>query len=134
MDMDMENIFSEFNFETLENATRNADNHESYQMLAHGDNFRLGLSMTISEEDELISIMEFLFCVLKYHSEVERKSLEKALNVSDIMMKRGYSLFHQDDGWIICEKRLEKNEIQNEIEFMRDLVIKFHKIWNGKGN
>jgi hypothetical protein len=78
--------------------------------------------------------MEFLFCVLKYHSEVERKSLEMALNVSDIMMKRGYSLFHQDDGWIICEKRLEKNEIQNEIEFMRDLVIKFHKIWNGKGN
>jgi hypothetical protein len=128
MDMDMEDIFSEFNFEILENATRNADNHESYQMLAHGDNFRLGLSMTISEEDELISMMEFIFCVLKYHSEVEKKSLEEALNVSDIMIKRGYSLFHQDDGWIICEKRLGPNEIMDEIDFMKDLINEFQMI------
>ena len=126
-----ERAATNYNLKILEEEARRADNHEAYRIISQGDNFRLGISITISEEDKMVSTIEFIFSILKYHSEVEKKSLEKALKFSDTMINRGYSLFHQDDGWIICEKRLDKHEIRDEIEFMKNLVIKFKNIGDG---
>ncbi len=127
-------LISKVNIKSLEIEATKADNNEAYQMLAQGNNFRLGLLLSLSDKDEQNFIIEFMFCVLKFHSEVEKKTLERALNVSDILIKSGYTLFHQNDGWIICEKKLEPYEIRDEIEFMMNLVKEFQKIWNDNEN
>jgi hypothetical protein len=123
-----ESSISEFDIKSLENQAMRAVNNESYQVLASDDNYRLGLSMIITNDGELLSAIELLFCILKSHSKVEKYSLEWAVNVANILTKRNYTLYHQDDGWIICEKRLDPREILTEIEFLKDLIKMYHRI------
>jgi hypothetical protein len=47
------------------------------------------------------------------------------LKISKVLYNRGYSVEHQDDGWVICEKVVESEELNHETKFLKALVTNF---------
>ncbi len=110
---------------SLESKARLAISKEAYQQLDHTNDYRVGISVILSDDGEISNLIELVYCVFKKNAKVNISKLNVVLEISKVLMEKGYLIFHQDDGWIICEKAVKSEEIDNEYEFLKNLMQNF---------
>jgi hypothetical protein len=98
---------------TIEAAERSA-NGESYEVLIRGENYRVGIAVTIREDRTSSFSIELLLRIFESFSVVDPSSLEKATGIIRVLVEREYLVAHEDDGWFCCRKFMKTEELVTE--------------------
>ncbi|MFW9956397.1 MAG: hypothetical protein ACFFD3_17775 [Candidatus Thorarchaeota archaeon] len=80
--------------------------------------YKLGIVVEKNINEQLCYTLELLLSALHNISEVDVELLEKASQIAHKLAMRDYSLRHQGDGWILCEKTLAYSQILSECSFL----------------
>ncbi len=110
---------------SLESEAQTAISKEAYQQLDNTNDYRIGVSVILSVDGEFSHLIELVYCVLKSKAKVDISLLNRAMEISKVLQNKGYSVYHQDDGWIICEKVIEPEMIEDEYEFFKKFCKRF---------
>ena len=108
--------------ETAERST----NGESYQSIMRGVNFRVGVIVTMRPNPSPSVLIELLLRIFESFSPVDPPSLEKALGVLRQLIKRGYQVAHEDDGWFCCRKSMISMELTTECRLLHELLDEYY--------
>ena len=106
------------NPETLNKEIELSEFNEILVLIRRTRNYKLGIVVKKNINDHLYYTLELLLSVLHDISEVDVEHLEKASQVTHKLALRDYSLHHQGDGWILCEKTLAYSQILSECSFL----------------
>lgn len=88
--------------------------NEKYILLRKTHDYKLGIVVKKGIKENLIYTLELLLCALRGTSEVDVYLLERTTRISHRLVEWRYSLNHQGDGWILCEKSLKHSQIIDE--------------------
>jgi len=108
--------------EALDGKARRSESKEAYLQVASGPDHRIGVTATVLPDGPVIYSIEFLKCVLGPSCVIDVPLLEEAIWISKELKRRGYEPFHQDDGWICCEKALAREDIPGECEILANIA------------
>jgi hypothetical protein len=111
-------LFRILNPEKLDKEIELAEFNEILVLVRRTRNYKLGIVVKKNSNDHLCYTLELLLSVLHDISEVDVEHLEKASKMTHKLVLRDYSLHHQGDGWILCEKTLAHSQILSECSFL----------------
>ncbi len=114
---------SEWREEDLEAQARASECGEVYHELTRGEDYRVGVVATAYPSSCVVLSLEVSLRLCRPDGEVHPAFLERAAKLSRVLQRRGYSVNHLDDGWIVCEKPLFKEEIAAEREYVLASVL-----------
>lgn len=100
----------------MESAARTSEGRECYREVSSGEDHRVGIVAAAFPSSCVLFSLEVSLRLCRTEGEVRPGSLEQTASLSRWLERRGYSLNHLDDGWIVCEKALLKEEIASELE------------------
>lgn len=83
---------------------------------------RIGVSARLATGGVVRYTLEALISVLHRGGSLEFASSERALWLARAMEERGYTLTHNDDGWIVCELQVERDQVEPECNYIQDLL------------
>lgn len=106
--------------EKLEKEIGGSEFNERLVIVRRSQDYKLGIVVKKDIHTHLSYTLEFLLAVLHNTSEVDVELLVKASQTARKLAMRNYSLHHQGDGWILCEKTLEYSQILSECSFLID--------------
>ncbi len=110
------------NLHEMESAARGSETKECYREISRGDDHRLGVVASAFPSGCVLFSMEISLRLCRTAGEVQPVRLERTANLSRLLQRRGYSVSHLDDGWIVCEKDLLKEELPREQEYLRRAI------------
>src|SRR5512136_226151 len=102
----------------MESAARTSEGRECYREISFGEDHRVGIVAAAFPSSCVLFSLEVCLRLCHTEGEVRPGSLEETASLSRWLERRGYSLNHLDDGWIVCEKALRKEEIASELEYL----------------
>lgn len=102
----------------METAARESEGRECYREISAGEDHREGIVATAFPSSCVLFSLEVSLRLCRTEGEVRPVLLEQAAILSRRLERRGYSMNHLDDGWIVCEKPLLKEEIASEVDFL----------------
>ncbi len=100
----------------MESAARTSEGRESYREISSGEDHRVGIVAAAFPSSCVLFSLEVSLRLFRAEGEVRPGFLEQTASLSRWLERRGYSLNHLDDGWIVCEKALLKEEIASELK------------------
>lgn len=80
--------------------------------------YKLGIVVKKDNNGHLSYTLELLLSAMHNTFDVDVVLLEKASLIARKLVLRDYSLHHQGDGWILCEKTLKYSQILSECSFL----------------
>ena len=95
-----------------------SESSEKLVLVRRTRNYKLGIVVEKDRNGHLSYTLELLMSALHNTSEVDVVLLEKTSLTTRKLVSREYSLHHQGDGWILCEKPLEYSQIFSECSFL----------------
>jgi hypothetical protein len=104
--------------ETLENELGDSEYNEKLVLVRRAKDYKLGIVVKKDINRHLSFTLELLLSALHNTSEVDVELLEKSSQIAHKLANRNYSLNHQGDGWILCEKSLVYSDILSECSFL----------------
>jgi hypothetical protein len=104
--------------EKLENEIGDSKYDERLVLVRKTHDYKLGIVVRKDINRNLSYTLELLLSALHNTSEVDVELLEKTSQMARKLKKRNYSLHHQGDGWILCEKPLVYTQILSECSFI----------------
>ena len=104
--------------EKLEKEICISESGERLVLIRRTRNYKLGIVVKKDSNGHLSYTLELLMSALHNTSEVDVVLLEKASLTTRKLVLRDYSLHHQGDGWILCEKPLKYSQILSECSFL----------------
>jgi hypothetical protein len=111
-------IAQRLNPEKLEKEIRLSDFNERLVLVRRTQDYKLAIVVKKDNDRHLSYTLELLLGVLHNTSEVDIELLEKASQIARKLTTRDYSLLHQGDGWILCEKTLAYSQILHECSIL----------------
>ena len=102
----------------LEKEIEDAKFSERLVIVRRTHDYKLGIVVKKDINGHLIYTLELLLSALHNTSEVNVELLEMTSQMARKLAKTDYSLYHQGDGWILCEKSLEYSQILSECIFL----------------
>lgn len=102
------------NPEKLEKEIENSRFNEKLVIVRRTQDYKLGVVVKKDTNKRLSYTLELLLSALHNTSEVDVELLKKTSQMARKLVMRNYSLHHQGDGWILCEKTLEYSQILPE--------------------
>lgn len=100
----------------MESAARTSEGRECYREISSGEDHRVGIVAAALPSSCVLFSLEVSLRLCRTEGGLRPGSLEQTASLSLWLERRGYSLNHLDDGWIVCEKALLKEEIGSELE------------------
>ena len=67
--------------------------------------------------------IEFLVRALAGRTELRVRDMERAARLSKVLKGLGYSIRHEDDGWISCERVLGRDEVTDECRVLMGIAM-----------
>jgi hypothetical protein len=107
---------------SLEEEARRSRPRESYRNFKRGEDHRIGVIVDLSQGGIPRFVIELTICVLGNRTHLDMTLLRRAGTISKVLVERGYALSHQDDGWILCERTLERDDVEDELLFLDRLI------------
>ncbi|MFW9976136.1 MAG: hypothetical protein ACFFDQ_12770 [Candidatus Thorarchaeota archaeon] len=104
--------------EKLEKEMEDSQFDERLVLVGRFQDYKLGIVVRKDINGHLSYTLELLLSALHNFSEVDVNLLKKTSRIARTLAKRNYSLHHQGDGWILCEKSLEYSQILSECTFL----------------
>lgn len=111
-------LFRLLNPENLDKEIELSEFNEILVLVRRTRNYKLGIIVKKNINEQLCYTLELLLSALHNISEVDVELLEKASQIARKLAMRDYSLRHQGDGWILCEKTLAYSQILSECSFL----------------
>lgn len=104
--------------EKLEKEIQDPKFDERLVLVRRTRNYKMGIVVKKDINKQLNYTLELLLSALHNTSKVDVELLEKTSQMTRKLAMRNYSLHHQGDGWILCEKSLEYSQILSECTFL----------------
>lgn len=104
--------------EKLEKEMEDSQFDERLVLVRRSQDYKLGIVVRRDINGHLSYTLELLLSALHNFSEVDVNLLKRTSRIARTLAKRNYSLHHQGDGWILCEKSLEYSQILSECTFL----------------
>lgn len=108
---------------TLEADAERSDEKEAYCRVLSRDDTLLGVVVSLSPDGCYTYMIELLVRVLGGRTELQVRDMERATRLSRKLKGLGYSIRHEDDGWLSCERTLRRDEISNECQVLMSIVL-----------
>ena len=112
------NLSRKLEREKLEKEICLSESSEKLVLVRRTRNYKLGIVVKKDRNGHLSYTLELLMSALHNTSEVDVMLLEKTSLTTRKLVLRDYSLHHQGDGWILCEKPLKYSQIFSECSFL----------------
>ena len=109
----------------LEVEAGTSDEKETYYQVSGGNDHRLGVVISVSPEGAYAYSIELLVRVFKGETELKVPNMERATQLSRRLKGFGYSVRHEDDGWLSCERTVQRDEIMNECRALTSMIAAF---------
>ena len=106
------------NPEKIEKEIGESEFNERLVIVRRTQDYKLGIVVKRDINKHLSYTLELLLSALHSTSEVNVNLLEKTSRITHKLTRRNYSLHHQGDGWILCEKTLTYSQILPECNFL----------------
>ncbi len=100
--------------DSLTSQARLAEDHEAYYPLAKQEHFRIGIVVIAAPDVPVAFRIEVLLQILAKNSRPRIADLERMNNTLAILSRRGYSLEHHDNCWVLCERTMSADDIEEE--------------------
>lgn len=108
----------------LEAAARSSDDGEAYIQLFRSESCRIGATANIQLNGEVSFSVEVLINAMKVDSPELLSELSGLLETIRALKERGFSLCHQDDGWILASKESRADSINDELDGVTGMLFK----------
>jgi hypothetical protein len=108
--------------DTLTSQARSAEDHEAYHLVAKQEDFRIGLVAIAAPNAPAALRVEVLLQVLAKNARPRIADLGRMKSILDILSKRGYSLEHHDSCWVLCERTVAADEVEEECEDVMAII------------
>ena len=109
----------------LEVEADTSDEKEAYYQVSSSDGYRLGAIISVSPDGGYAYSIELLVRVFTGETELQVPNMERATQLSKRLKSLGYSIRHEDDGWLSCERTLKRDEITNDCRALMDIIAAF---------
>lgn len=107
----------------IEADAERSNEKEAYCCVLSGDDSRLGVVVSVSSDRCYTYTMELLVRALAGRTELRVRDMERATRLSKTLKGLGYSIRHEDDGWLSCERVLRRDEVSNECQVLMSIVL-----------
>jgi hypothetical protein len=111
--------------DALEAQAKEERSNEAYHLVFSGNDYRLGVVVTVSPEGETVLSIELLVCMFSGHTELSLQLMERAMQLTRELKDRGYLLLHEDDGWVSCGRALSRSEVGVECGALMNIIMAF---------
>lgn len=107
----------------IEAQAERSNEKEAYCRVSSGDDSRLGVIVSVSPDGCYTYTIELLVRALAGRTELRVRDMERATRLSKTLKGLGYSIRHEDDGWLSCERTLRRDEVSNECQALLSIVL-----------
>ena len=94
----------------------------TYELLAPGDDFRIGLAVEPATGAPPSATIELLVRLFRTGEELTSEGMDRASALVGRLSALGYSVWFQDDGWVSCERPAGGTDAAVEARLLRDIV------------
>jgi hypothetical protein len=94
----------------------------SYRLLAKGEDYRVGVTAERPAQGPLVNSIEFLVRLFRTGMRIGPVEVELALALVKKLAGMGYSIYFQEDGWILCEKPVDDADAAAEALRLQGLL------------
>ena len=109
----------------LEVEADTSDEKEAYYQVSSGDSYRLGAGISASPDGGYTYSIELLVRVFTGEAELQILNMEQTTQLSQRLKGLGYSIRHENDGWLSCERTLRRDEITNDCRVLTNMLVAF---------
>lgn len=95
---------------------------ERFYLVSRGDCYRLGYSTPAGARSARTCSMELLLQVMVPGAQVDLSLLRRGVHTLDRLIRRGYTVVCQEDGWMCCHRRIDVSEKDDECRYLRGLM------------
>lgn len=124
-DGELDRAIVDVNMGELEAEADSSDEKEAYYQVSSGDSHRLGAVVSVSPDGGYTYSVELLVRVFTGETELQVPNMERITQLSKRLKGLGYSIRHENDGWLSCEKTLQRDDITNDCRVLRDIIVAF---------
>ncbi len=111
--------------EKLIETARQSTTGEAFQQVMKAEHYRAGIVVNVPKNGTPATSIELLLQVFSQNSTVDPLLIEKVARVVRALNSMGYSVTHEDDGWLLCKKMIEDGGASQEIISLRDLLEEY---------
>lgn len=116
-------VIAGIDLRTIEADAERSNEKEAYGRVSSGDDSRLGVIVSVSPDGCYTYTIELLVRALAGRTELRVRDMERATRLSKALKGLGYSIRHEDDGWISCERALRRDEVSDECRVLMSIVL-----------
>ena len=109
--------------DALEAIALRSDEKEAYCSVSSGDDSRLGVVVSVSPDGCYTYMIEFLVNALAGRGELQVHDMERAARLSKWLTSLGYSIRHEEDGWLSFERVLQRGEVPEQCRVLMGVVL-----------
>jgi len=124
-DGELDRAIVDVNMGELEAEADSSDEKEAYYQVSSGDSYRLGAVISASPDGGYTYSIELLVRVFTGEAELQILNMEQTTQLSRRLKGLGYSIRHENDGWLSCEKTLRRDEITNDCRVLTNMLVAF---------
>lgn len=106
----------------LEVEADTSDEKEAYYQVSSGDSHRLGAVISVSPDGGYAYSIELLVRVFAGDTELRIPDMERVTQLSMRLKDLGYSIRHEDDGWLSCERTLQRDEVTDDCRVLMNMI------------
>jgi hypothetical protein len=109
------------NVKALIREAQASQHREAFRVLVRDVRMRLGVGARIDDTGSPAFFVEAMLFLYPLGREDNLAAVETVLGVLKTLKSMGFTITHQDDSCISYEKRLERNELQKEVQGLSGL-------------
>lgn len=113
--------------EMVQSAVRSA-NGEAYRAVFRREDYRAGIIVAMRTDGVPTFSVELLLRIFRPFSTIDPPSLARVTEIVRQLSERGYSIAHEDDGWLCCKRLIERADVKCECELLQ-AKLKEHYKW-----
>ena len=108
-------IPTEFDLDLLVKEAIDCADQESLFIIGKGVDFRIGVGVEILVSGAASFSIELLLRIFHIRNKVNPGALNRIAKIQEDLTGNGHSFFHEEGGWLVLEKPIQRNIVEIEI-------------------
>jgi hypothetical protein len=116
---------AQMDLDALEAVAIGSDEKEAYHSVSSGGGSRLGVVVSVSPDGCCTYMIELLVNALADRGELQVSDMERAAGLSKRLKGLGYSMCHEEDGWLSFERVLQRGEVEEQCRVLTGVLTAY---------